>query len=103
MIEGYLTGRPSLRRVMVLVDAEVGPTALDLQMLGWLKGLGLPFRPVATKADKVKPSRFLARRKELAAALDVAADGLLWVSASAGTGVAELRSFLTADLMGRPA
>src|SRR4051794_18353285 len=37
MIEGYLTSRVSLRCVYALVDAEVGPTALDLQLLEWME------------------------------------------------------------------
>ena len=49
MIEGYLTGRTSLRMVFVLVDAKVGPTRLDLQMLKWLESKGIPWRAVAVK------------------------------------------------------
>ena len=33
MIECYLSGRPSLKAIFVLVDAYVGATALDRQML----------------------------------------------------------------------
>ena len=34
---GLPPGRPTLRMVFVLVDAEVGPTKLDLQMIDWLR------------------------------------------------------------------
>jgi GTP-binding protein len=92
MIEGYLTKRPSLRRVLVLVDAEIGPTPLDLQTLEWLTHVGRPLRVVATKADKVGPSRRAARRRDLAARLGLGRADVAWVSAARGIGIAELRT-----------
>nr|WP_320133170.1 ribosome biogenesis GTP-binding protein YihA/YsxC [uncultured Holophaga sp.] len=91
MIEGYLTGRSTLRMVYVLVDAEVGPTKLDLQMIDWLRHVELPCRIVATKCDKVKPSRQLAQRRDIAAALGLQAGDIAWVSSDKGTGMQELR------------
>ncbi|MEZ5203306.1 MAG: ribosome biogenesis GTP-binding protein YihA/YsxC [Acidimicrobiales bacterium] len=37
MIEGYLQRRERLHAVVVLVDAEVGPTKLDVTTLEWLR------------------------------------------------------------------
>jgi GTP-binding protein len=91
MIGGYLTGRPTLRMVFVLVDAEVGPTKLDLQMFEWLHGEGLPYRVVATKADQVKPSRQLAQRRDVAKVLGLMPNDIAWVSAAKGTGIQDLR------------
>lgn len=91
MIEGYLAGRPNLRMVYVLVDAEVGPTKLDLQMFDWLRMADLPFRIVGTKADKVKPSRSLAQRRDVAKMLGLMPNDIAWVSADKGTGIQELR------------
>ena len=91
MIGGYLTGRPTLRMVFVLVDAEVGPTKLDLQMFEWLHAEGLPYRVVATKADQVKPSRQLAQRREVAQVLGLMPSDIAWASAAKGTGIQELR------------
>lgn len=91
MISGYLTGRKTLRMIFVLVDAEVGPTKLDLQTLDWLRHLGLPYRIVATKADQVKPSKALKQRKDLAAILNLAPADVAWVSAAKGSGIPELR------------
>jgi GTP-binding protein len=98
MIEGYLLGRPTLRMVFVLVDAEVGPTTMDLQMQDWLHHVGLPQRIVATKADQVKPGRQVARRKEVAAALGLAPDAVAWVSSKKGKGLTELRNEMAALL-----
>ncbi len=98
MIEGYLLGRPSLRTVFVLVDAEVGPTKLDLQMLDWLHHVRMAHRIVATKADQVTPGRQAARRREIAAALGLAPDAVAWVSCKKGKGLTELRNEMAALL-----
>jgi GTP-binding protein len=99
MVEGYLTGRATLRMVFVLVDAEVGPTKLDHQMIEWLRVEGLPHRIVATKADQVKPSKALKQRKDVAADLGLHANDIAWVSAEKGTGISDLRREV-ADLLG---
>ncbi|WP_447971988.1 ribosome biogenesis GTP-binding protein YihA/YsxC [Nitrospira sp. Kam-Ns4a] len=52
MIEAYLTGRPELRGVLLLVDAR-GPQPQDQTALGWLQGAGLATVLVATKIDKL--------------------------------------------------
>lgn len=91
MIEGYMTGRESLRMVFVLIDAEIGPTKLDLQMLRWLQSEGVPWRVVAAKADQISASRVQARKSELAQAVGVRAEDLAWVSVLKGYGVRELR------------
>src|SRR5690606_26011244 len=57
MIEGYLLEREQLAMVMVLVDGEIGPTKLDVQMLEWLRAHEVPHTVVATKHDKVKSSQ----------------------------------------------
>jgi GTP-binding protein len=100
MIEGYLTGRPTLVAVMVLIDGEVGPTNLDLQTVEWFRHLGMPVRFVATKGDKVGSSKRATRREKVAAALGVAKGEVRWVSASKGWGVDELRSDLLTLLQG---
>ena len=98
MIEGYLTGRPSLSMVFVVVDAKVGPTALDEQMLVWLKSMRLPWRIVATKVDKVPRSRVVVRRRDVAQALGLKADQIAWVSSETRLGLNELRAEVLALL-----
>ena len=98
MIEGYLLGRPTLRTVFVLVDAEAGPTRLDRQMLAWLRHVRMSRRIVATKADQVKPGRQVARRRDVAATLGLAPDDVAWVSSKKGKGLTELRNELAALL-----
>ena len=98
MAERYLANREPLRGVLHLIDGEIGPTRLDLQTVDWLDGLDLPVTYVATKADKVRPSRRGARRAELAAKLGADRGAVQWTSASKGTGIAELRALVTALL-----
>jgi GTP-binding protein len=94
MIEGYLLGRDALVMVLVLVDAEIGPTPLDAQMLSWLRAHGLPHTVVATKQDKVRPSRREARKGELASGCGLPPSEVVWVSATKGTGIERLRAML---------
>jgi len=94
MIEGYLTERESLTMVVVLVDGEVGPTKLDVQMLAWLRSLALPHTVVATKHDKVKAAKRAKRKKELAAGCELEPGDVVWVSAAKGTGIDRLRSLV---------
>jgi len=94
MIEGYLLGRDSLAMVYVLVDGAIGPTKLDEQMLEWLRYHGVPHTVVATKFDKVKPSKRATRRKELAAGCRLDPGDIVWASATKGDGIDVLRSLV---------
>jgi len=91
MIERYLTTRETLRMIFVLVDAEVGPTPLDLQMIEWLESIDRDYCIVATKSDRVKASRQHAQRRDVAAVLGLTAPDIAWVSSSTGTGIDDLR------------
>ena len=94
MIERYLTGRDPLTMVMVLVDGEVGPTALDQSMLEWLRDEGLPHQVVATKHDKVKAAQREKRKKQLAAGCDLDPGDVVWVSAHRNVGIDRLRGLV---------
>lgn len=91
MIEDYLRSREALRMVLLLVDGEIGPTASDLEALAWLRGNRSPLTVVATKIDRVKPSRQLARQRELAAKCEIPHERIVWVSTTAQTGIDQLR------------
>jgi GTP-binding protein len=91
MISGYLLERSHLRRVMLLVDGEIGPTKLDLDMIAWLHASDIVHTVVATKQDKVKSSRRLRRADELADVCGVAVADVVWVSAARGAGIEHLR------------
>jgi GTP-binding protein len=91
MIEGYLLGREQLTMVAALVDGEIGPTKLDVQMLGWLRENVVPHTVVSTKHDKVRPSQREKRKRELALACDLDRSDVVWTSAIRGVGIDRLR------------
>ena len=92
MIEGYITGREHLEMVVVLVDGLIGPTPLDVQMLEWLRFSEVNHMIVATKQDKVKPSKIGARKAELAAGCNLQINDVLWVSAAKNLNIEVLRN-----------
>jgi GTP-binding protein len=94
MIERYLLGREALQMVMVLVDGEVGPTALDRSMLEWLREEELPHQVIATKHDKVKAKVRERRKKDLAAGCDLDPGDVVWVSAAKNVGIDRLRDLV---------
>jgi len=98
MIEGYLLGREGLQALLLLVDCEIGPTKLDLQMIDWVQSNEITTVIVATKIDKVKPSKLAGRKQQLAKACRLHEGDIFWVSASKGTGIDELRTHVLALL-----
>ncbi len=52
LIHQYLTGRPNLRRVYVLVDGRHGPKANDLTVMNQLDTSAVSYQVVLTKSDK---------------------------------------------------
>ncbi len=98
MIEGYLLDRPGLLQVFVLVDGVIGPTALDQQMLGWLRQYTIPHTVVATKMDKVKSSKRKPRREQLAAGCDLDTGDIVYVSAASGANIDTLRRLVLGHL-----
>lgn len=98
MIETYLLERDSLVMVFVLVDGEIGPTKLDVQMLVWLRENGVPHAVVATKLDKVKPSKLATRKRDLSKGCGLDPGDVFWVSAAKGDGIDDLRRHVAAML-----
>ena len=98
MIESYLIERASLVEVLVLVDGEIGPTKLDVQMIEYLQANDVPMQIVATKHDKVKSSKRETRKRDLAAGCGVAQREVMWVSADSGVGIDALRTHIVGVL-----
>ncbi len=69
VVDKYLTKSTVLAGVIVLVDAMVGPTALDREFIEWLIDSERIFRIVLTKSDKPKQSELAATIKTLKAFL----------------------------------
>ena len=64
LLKSYLSGRPTLRRVFVLIDARHGAKAVDEEIMGLLDKSAVTFQAVMTKADKVS-------KAELAKSLEI--------------------------------
>lgn len=91
MIEGYLLGRDELTMIAVLVDGEIGPTKLDVQLLDWLRSSALPHTVIATKHDKVKSKARDRRKNDLAHGCGLDRSDVVWASASKNVNIDRLR------------
>lgn len=60
LIDGYLTGRPNLLCIFVLVDSRIEPQKIDLDFMYNLGEKGLPFVIVFTKTEKLGPAKLQA-------------------------------------------
>ncbi len=69
MIETYMTGRESLRGVLVLMDVRRQPGAEESNLIDWLRMHNVPAVPVLTKADKFSRSKQTERRRRIADAI----------------------------------
>ena len=99
MIECYLSGRTSLKAIFVLVDAHVGATVLDRQMLAWLKSTARPYRVIVNKIDRITQVKLVEQRRSLALDLGIMPEHILWVSVKKGTGIKELQSVTSGFLV----
>jgi GTP-binding protein len=95
MIEDYFFNRPMLKAIFVLVDAYLGATVLDRQMLVWLKSVGIPYYVIINKIDRVGQMALDKQRQSLSLDLEVAPERILWVSAKKSTGIEELRGIVS--------
>lgn len=102
MINDYMVERQSLTHAIVLIDANVGATDLDVQTVDWLRHIGLDFVIVGTKIDKVKSGERSKKQKKAAAKLQMKSGDIRWVSAEKGTGIPELRAQIAGLLLADP-
>lgn len=56
LIRDYLRGRPTLHRVILLIDARHGLKSHDKEVMDALDTSAVIYQLVLTKADKIKPS-----------------------------------------------
>ena len=93
----YLVGRPNLRRVLLLLDARLGPKPADAAVMQMLDRAAVTFQLVLTKADALSEAA-LAERVDAAARLarshPAAYPAVLATSSRTGAGIAELRAEL---------
>lgn len=93
----YLSGRQTLRRAFVLIDARHGIKSVDQDILGLLDASAVTFQCVLTKADKVKERDRAAVLDQVRVALaghPAAFPQIVLSSAETGDGIPTLRSII---------
>ena len=95
LLKAYLSGRATLRRAFVLIDARHGAKAVDAEIMTLLDKAAVPFQVVLTKADKVRRADLdasLARTRAVLAKHPAAYPELILTSSDKGDGIATLRA-----------
>lgn len=95
LVFAYLRGRPTLRRVFVLIDSRHGLKKNDLEAMGLLDKAAVVYQVVLTKADKIKPGqlqRMIAATQAELAKRPAAHPEVLATSSEKNTGLSELRA-----------
>lgn len=86
MIETYLSKRPTLKVVVLIMDIRRIPDEKDLYLINWLAHYQIPTIPILTKTDKLKTSQ-QARQLTLASATTgIPKDRFILFSAKTRTG-----------------
>ncbi len=97
LLKQYLSGRQTLRRAFVLIDARHGVKAVDEEIMSLLDSAAVTFQCVLTKADKVKDkdrARVLSQVREKLSKHPAAFPELVLTSSEKGDGVATLRAIV---------
>jgi GTP-binding protein len=93
----FLRGRPTLRRVVLLLDARIELKESDRAVLGLLDRAAVTYQIVLTKIDDVKPEPLARKRAEadaLARKHPAAFPEVLATSSETGVGIPDLRAAL---------
>lgn len=97
LLKQYLSGRQTLRRAFVLIDARHGIKPVDEEILSLLDGAAVTFQAVLTKADKVKSKELDSVLEQVRAALakhPAAFPEIVLTSSQTGDGIDTLRSII---------
>jgi ribosome biogenesis GTP-binding protein YsxC/EngB len=101
LLRAYLAGRPTLRRVFLLIDARHGIKAVDAEIIGLLNRSAVTFEVVLTKTDKLGPGALAQIAEAVAQRLSkepAAYPEIIATSSEKGFGIDVLRSRI-ADLL----
>lgn len=97
LLKQYLSGRASLRRAFVLIDARHGVKKVDQEILSLLDSSAVTFQVVLTKADKVKEVDREAVLDQVRSHLSkhpASYPEIILTSAEKGDGIATLRAII---------
>ena len=99
LLRQYLSGRQTLRRAFVLIDARHGIKKVDEEILSLLDSSAVTFQAVLTKADKVKERDREKVLDQVRAALSrhpAAYPEILVTSSEKGWGIPTMRAIIAA-------
>jgi GTP-binding protein len=65
MVDTYLSRRPNLRLVILIMDIRRDPAAHDMDLLQWLSHYRIPVLLVLTKTDKLSKSQTRLRARQI--------------------------------------
>ncbi|MZR14310.1 YihA family ribosome biogenesis GTP-binding protein [Maritimibacter sp. DP07] len=97
LLKSYLSGRATLRRAFVLIDARHGVKDVDEEIMTLLDRSAVTFQAVLTKTDKVKAKdrdRVLKQVREKLSKHPAAYPELVLTSSEKGDGIATLRAII---------
>ncbi|WP_300033933.1 ribosome biogenesis GTP-binding protein YihA/YsxC [uncultured Roseobacter sp.] len=97
LLKQYLSGRQTLRRAFVLIDARHGVKKVDEEILSLLDSAAVTFQVVLTKADKVKEaerSKVLDQVRQALSKHPAAFPELIVTSSEKGWGIPTLRAII---------
>ena len=86
LITSYLETRENLKCVVVIIDLRHELKNADLQLVNWLRRIGVPFLLVYTKADKLSANQRSKNAAVLDAGFGVSKPERLMFSAKTGMG-----------------
>ncbi len=99
LISGYFESDRSHNLVVCLVDIRHDAQKLDLQMMDYMRELGLPFIVALTKADKLGKAKQQQQKSRLAKQFGLDPMALVVTSSATGQGMDELRRFIENAVM----
>jgi GTP-binding protein len=90
MITTYLSTRPTLQRVVLIVDGEIGPTQADLEAVSYLQSLNKPLTVVATKLDRLPKAKRKPTLASIRSQLELSPEAVLPFSSVEDLGVEQV-------------
>ncbi|MEP1587456.1 MAG: ribosome biogenesis GTP-binding protein YihA/YsxC [Tateyamaria sp.] len=97
LLKQYLSGRQTLRRAFVLIDARHGVKKVDEEIMSLLDSSAVTFQAVLTKADKVKAidrDKVLSVTRTALSKHPAAFPEIVMTSSEKGDGIATLRAII---------
>jgi GTP-binding protein len=97
LLKRYLAGRPTLRRVFVLIDSRHGAKAVDEEIMSLLDKAAVTFQVVMTKTDKVRKTQLdqsIEATRAVLAKHPAAYPEIVLTSSDKGDGIATLRAII---------